>query len=126
MHQLPSFDDLMELNNSDPQAFEYLRSELVTEYIESSPENIQPRLQGLQFHINARRDMAKNPIDSCLIISRMMQDSFSEMRGSLQDLCRLTSNLQSAKSLPINQPLDEAKTSAKIFDLEKLRLSAVE
>ena len=44
----PSHSFLCHLLREDPQAYEELRRELITQVIDSAPESIQNRLKGLQ------------------------------------------------------------------------------
>jgi hypothetical protein len=109
MYQIPSFDQLMELNKSDPEAFETLRDELVEGYIETIHDDRQHRLQGMQFHINSRREMAKNPMYSCIYLSRIMQESFLNMRNTLQNLSTTPTDQVSSKGLQTHQSLSKTK-----------------
>ncbi len=86
MNNLPSFEHLKDLYNCAPEAFEELRAELVQSCIDSAPEDRRHRLQGLQFHIDARRSIAKTPMDSCITISRMMHEKFWGLHDKLDDL----------------------------------------
>lgn len=86
MTELPSFDELMKMYKSSPEALEALRLKLIEEVILSAPEEKQQRLRGLQFQIDAQRSMAKNPIDATIRISRMLQDSFVKLRAALEVL----------------------------------------
>lgn len=86
MIELPDFDELLKLAKEDPQALESLRKTLVDQVIERAPEKHQRRLRGLQFQVDAERQKAKNPTDACIRISRMMHDSFSNLRSTLLEL----------------------------------------
>ncbi|NQZ32497.1 MAG: DUF3135 domain-containing protein [Oceanospirillaceae bacterium] len=117
MYELPSFDKLVALNQSNPEAFETLREQLVDGYIDTVPTERQHRLQGLQFHINSRRDMASNPLDSCISLSRMMHETFWDMHTSLEDLSNLTSDNNSHASLIETQRLLLDKKPAEVLQL---------
>lgn len=73
---LPSFDELKSLAKENPEALEELRVSLVRQIINSvgDPER-KRRLEGLNFVIEMNKKKAKNPLQSCLILSRMMWDS---------------------------------------------------
>ena len=82
---LPDFNTLKRLAQDDPAALEALRQEKIRELIQSAPEAYRARLQGLQFQIDAQRRLAKNPVQSCINISRMMHDSFAKLREKLNE-----------------------------------------
>lgn len=122
MYNLPTFDQLKELHDYSPEAFEALRSELVNECIESAPEYRRNRLQGLQFHIDSRRSLAKNPLESCITLSKMMHEEFWGLHDSLEVLSELRTapkrvtlqsvDQQQSKLLaPDSQPNSEEKTA---------------
>ncbi len=81
---LPDFDELVALAQSNPAELERLRREMIEEVIASaSNERTQRRLRGLQFRIDATIRLSRTPMAACLTISRMMHDSFMELRESL-------------------------------------------
>ena len=81
--QLPDFDTLKHLAADNPDAFEALRQQHIDALIASAPATMQQRLRGLQFQIDAQRRLAKNPMGSCIRISRMMHDSFARLREAI-------------------------------------------
>jgi len=85
VRDLPEFDALMKMAKEDPEALENLRQTAVEELIQSAPLNQQRRLRGLQFQVDMERQKAKNPMDSCIRISRLMHDSFSKLRDTLNE-----------------------------------------
>lgn len=99
--ELPDFDTLMNLAKEDPEALEQLRNQLSQQLIESAPEGVKQRLRGLQFQIDARRNLASNPTAACVSISRMMHESFSR--------------LQSALNAPLSTPFPAETGCAKIL-----------
>ena len=54
------FNEWMELNKNDPEAFEKKRKELIDDVISSAPEKYQRRLKGISFQVDAIRARAKN------------------------------------------------------------------
>ena len=82
---LPDFNTLRQMAEQNPAALERLRLEKINNLIESAPEAYRHRLRGLQFQIDAQRRIAKNPLQSCLNISRMMHDSFHKLREKLHE-----------------------------------------
>lgn len=119
MYELPSFDQLVALNESNPQAFESLREKLVDGFIEAAPSNRQNRLQGLQFHIDSRRDLAKNPLDSCISISRMMHETFWDMHDSLEDFTEAAYGPEANEAQWSASNLLEDKKTAAVLPLKK-------
>lgn len=82
-NNLPSFDTLMTMAQTNPEGFERLRQREVDTLIASAPEQIQQRLHGLQFQIDAQREIQKTPMAACIKISNMMHESFAQLRELL-------------------------------------------
>ncbi|EOD56381.1 DUF3135 domain-containing protein [Aeromonas molluscorum] len=85
--ELPDFDTLKRLAATEPHLLETLLYEQIEAVIETANPDQQRRLRGLQFQVDCQRRLAKNPIDSCLRIVNMMQDSFFLMRSEMSRLC---------------------------------------
>jgi hypothetical protein len=81
--QLPCFDKLLELAREKPSELEVIRQKLCNQLIESAPEHMRDRLNGLQFQIDMERQLANNPVSSCLKISALMNDSLQELKELL-------------------------------------------
>lgn len=77
---LPEFDVLLQLAQEAPQELERLRLQLAHSTISSAPKQLQKRLHGLQFQIDAKRTLAKTPLLACMQISEMMHQSFEQLR----------------------------------------------
>ncbi len=108
---LPDFDELLALAQSDPTELERLRREMIEEVIASaSNERLQRRLRGLQFRVDATIRLSRTPMAACLNVSRMMHDSFLELRESL-----LSSAPLKARQGLVNQ------ASAQVVDLADVR-----
>ena len=80
---LPGFEKLMALAKTDPEKFERLRHRYTRELIRKVPPHLQPRLRGLQFEIDNRRRLAKNPLAACICISKMMHAAFQQLNDEL-------------------------------------------
>jgi hypothetical protein len=78
-----SFDELMHLASHDPEKLESLRKTWISNTINGAPKHNQRRLRGLQFQIDMAREIAQNPISSCLRISSMMHGELSKLRQAL-------------------------------------------
>lgn len=79
----PPFDQLKKLAATDPAAFEQLRSDLLEDFIRSTPPAHHQRLRGLQFVVDSRRSLAKTPVKAMLEIQSMMHGSLEKLRQSL-------------------------------------------
>lgn len=82
---VPTFDELRDLLQRDPEGFESLRAKLIDDCIRGSPRRNQRRLRGLQFVIDARRRVAGSPMKVLLDIQTMMYDSLITLRQALLD-----------------------------------------
>lgn len=76
---LPSFEELSALAENDPIEFEALRLRLCGEFIDSAPDYLQKRLEGLQFTIDMERKRSRSSYSLCLKISEMMNESLAEL-----------------------------------------------
>jgi len=102
------------LAKTDPAEFERRRVALLEELIASAPPDIQRRLRGTQFRVDAERQKSTNPLSATLRISRMMWESFSELREQLNQLAHPEtakpaekSQSRSAEILPFKKPVAE-------------------
>lgn len=104
MPSLPSFEKMREMAQNDPQALERLRQMHINKLIHQAPEHLRQRLQGLQFQIDATRRLSKNPMSSCLQISKMMHDSLQSLgtfiKGNTGEIELPKTDIQEAKILP--------------------------
>lgn len=74
------FDTWMHLAQQDPERFEALRAEAIERVIDSVTEDRKIHLRRLQWRIDQVRDRSKNPMAATVAISRMMWDSFQDLR----------------------------------------------
>ena len=84
--ELPCFDTMLEMAQTNPEALETLRQRQVSALIQEAPEHIRQRLHGLQFQIDAQRQIYNNPMSACVKISHMMNESFAKLRLHLNQL----------------------------------------
>lgn len=78
------FDYWMRLAKANPILFEYERKKIIEEAIKKAPLHRQENLRRLQWKIDVKRSLCKNPFSAYLHIYIMMMDSvFRE--GGLQD-----------------------------------------
>jgi hypothetical protein len=93
--ELPAFDELKRLAKEDPEALEAIRQQHVEYIISNAPASEQARLKGLQFQIDAQRQIHHHsPMGSCMKISKMMHESFAELRGWLNQIADLNDPLR--------------------------------
>lgn len=76
---LPDFETLARLARDDPQAFEVLRRDMVDDFIDHAPESRQARLRGLQFRVDAVRQLSKSDLGAAVKIYEMMWLSFRQL-----------------------------------------------
>ena len=122
---LPPFDDLVNLSEEE---LEKVRQKHIKEIIDSADNEDQRRkLQGLQFKIDMIRRKHKNPMGACIEISKMMHDSFLQLRDALKEAQENHINhLQNLKrGLPVNSSKTEDvkevvdNVAGKVLDFRK-------
>lgn len=84
------FDSLARLAQSDPQAFEAKRLEMIAQMIESAPQELRQRLHRFQWRIDMERERSDNPLQACIRISNMMWNMIHADRGFLWSLRAMT------------------------------------
>lgn len=80
------FDEWVTLSKVDPEAFEQRRLQWCNQLIQGAPEPCKRRLHGLLFQINMEKRRSSNAMDSCIRLSNLMWDKFTELSGELQHL----------------------------------------
>ncbi len=105
-----NFEQWRTLYETDPEAFEAKRLEVIERTILQAPEAHQRRLRGLMFEVEARRARAKTPMESCIAISSMMWDKFEQLRVQLNKLSdpEALDNVMSGE-------LEKPKSSARVI-----------
>ncbi len=101
---LPDHKTLRELAENSPDKLELILRANIAILIEKTSGRQRRRLQGLQFQIDVQRKLAKNSVDSCVRISRMMHDSFIELNRALTNFTK-------------NQPMCDKKKDSYIIYL---------
>lgn len=108
---LPSFDDMLKLAQNNPEQLEQLRQQLVSNLISSAPQAYQRRLRGLQFQIDAERQIASNPMSSCIRISKMMHDCLFELKQVIEP----ETQKQLSSRATAQQTISEVQPAAQIL-----------
>ena len=80
---LPSFDELKQLAQTDPDALTQLRQQLAQEAIERVPAERRQQLQALQSHIERKLSVAKNPLHAAVLLSEEMQRTLNKLQRAL-------------------------------------------
>jgi hypothetical protein len=101
-------NDWAKLAQQDPEAFETMRAELLQDFIQNSPANIQKKLECMQWKIEHIRRRANTPAEALAEISSMMWQSTQQLgvkQQNLLDICtgqeaETTPSHESAQILP--------------------------
>lgn len=96
---LPGFDQMRALAQSNPEALERLRKQEVENVINSAPEHMQRRLRGLQFQIDCKRRAQKSPMGACIALSNMMHESLLRLNVVLNGQTLAEQDIRHAKVL---------------------------
>lgn len=80
------FDGWMSLAESDAEAFEQRRRELLQAEIDLAPASLQPRLRGLQWQIDMTRQRCKTPAHASARLFEMMWEQVYGENGFLDVL----------------------------------------
>jgi len=86
---LVDFDTWSDLAQSDPQAFEARRTQIIEHMIQRVPAHKQHRMRCMQWKIDQVRAQASNPLSACITLSEMMWDSLAGPGGLRETLERL-------------------------------------
>jgi hypothetical protein len=86
---LVDFDTWSELAQSDPEAFEARRAEVIEQMIQRMPAHKQQRMRCLQWKIDQLCAQTSNPLSACIKLSEMMWNSLVGPGGLREALQRL-------------------------------------
>ena len=81
---LPPFDELMELAQNNPEAFNELKKEICEEAITFANEEMQPRLRAQQSHIDRVIQRCKNPHHANVILMRELSVQVGKFQAVLE------------------------------------------
>ena len=82
------FDAWKDLAAQDPEAFERKRRAVLDQTIADAPERMHKRLTGLQWRIDTERQLAPDPLASCIGIYEQMWSKVYDDDGLLDQLNR--------------------------------------
>ncbi|NGZ12473.1 DUF3135 domain-containing protein [Vibrio aestuarianus] len=80
---LPSFDELVELAQHNPEAFTQLKKDICEELILSASFNMQDRLWAQQSHIDLVVSQCKNPIHTNVTLMRELSQQMIKFQNAL-------------------------------------------
>lgn len=72
----PTINHLITWAEKEPELLQQWFEQEVENLISSAPITHQDKLRGLQFKIEMEKRRAKNPMASCIAISKLMYESF--------------------------------------------------
>ncbi|WED21657.1 DUF3135 domain-containing protein [Vibrio sp. JC009] len=81
---LPPFDELVELAEKHPDAFEQFRQDMCEEVITYASEEMQPRLRAQQSHINRVIKSCKNPHHTNVVLMRELSSQVGKFKDVLE------------------------------------------
>jgi hypothetical protein len=108
-----SFEEWVDLHDSEPERFEKYRKKLLNNLIDSAPERLKPRLKGLIFQMEAEAIKSKSQMAYNIRLSRMMMDMVEELMCQLKQLATINCKdmeqdhppVKSAILLPFNRAI---------------------
>lgn len=112
---LPDFDTLRDLARENPEELERLRVALCQKVIDEAPAHAKPRLEGLMFQINARREIARSNYEAAEELSGMMNHSLKRMQSMLKDLRTIQSESILLTTRHEHKSARETNETAKIL-----------
>ncbi len=80
------FEYWTKLAQSDPEAFERKRGELIGDFIAGQSEENRRRLKQLQWRVDSVREASANPLDSCVRIYEMLLEKAFGKNGFTETL----------------------------------------
>lgn len=108
-HENPDHDELSRLARDDPEAFEALRKQLISQLIERAPRHLQRRLEGVQFRVDAVRARSRNALGATVKVYQLMWGSFLGLREEL---------------ITLREPLRAPQCKAQVLDFRPRRVQA--
>ena len=96
------FEAWATLAREQPEEFERRREQEIRKVIDARPD-LQHRLEGLQFRIDAERKLARTPLKACLRISTLMWNSFYDLKDQLDGLAAGAGDTESPAPVPTHR-----------------------
>lgn len=99
---LPSFDELMALAQSNPEAFTQFKHDMCEEMILSASKEMQQRLWAQQSHIDRVVGSCKNPNHANVVLMRELVSQMVKFQDVLDGDVRDFDNQPSAQVIPLD------------------------
>ncbi len=106
------FEELAQLAQTDPEAFETRRQALIEEAISQAPEERQERLRRFQWRIDMERKRAKTPLAACLRLNDMLMEMVYGEGGFLEAVNTLKGILEGLEKGKVPQ-IEESLASSR-------------
>ena len=119
---LSDYELLSRVARDDPSAFEALRSEMISDFLDGVPEECQRRLRGLQFRVDCLRRLKGTPLARLLKIQALMWDSFLKMDQGLQEFVQSIHGTAAASEETQRSEIDSLP-SGRVIDLRRYSLN---
>jgi len=110
------FETWAKLAKENPEEFERRRHEEIRKVIDARPD-LRPRLEGLQFRLDAERKLARTPLKACLRMSTLMWESFYDLKDQLDGLAAETRG--TAPLVSVSTSTAPTQRSADIIPLRR-------
>ncbi|EMD1211291.1 DUF3135 domain-containing protein [Vibrio alginolyticus] len=81
---LPPFDEMVQMAERDPEAFEQFRHEMAKEMIESASEDMKERLWAQQSHIDRVISTCKNPHHTNVVLMNELRKQVVKFKAALE------------------------------------------
>ena len=98
---LPSFDELIDLAENNPEGFAQFKHEMCKEMIMSASEEMQGRLWAQQSHIDRVVDNCKNPNHANVVLMRELVSQMVKFQDVLEGDSAETEECGSAQIIPL-------------------------
>jgi len=81
--ELPNPEELRKMAEEEPEKLDELQALLNRQIIESAPEHMRPRLEGLLFQIEGECRRHSNPLARTIALNKLMMASLMELNDIL-------------------------------------------
>ncbi|MDG3084643.1 DUF3135 domain-containing protein [Vibrio hannami] len=98
---LPPFDELVELAENNPKAFELFKQEMCEQAITFASEEMRPRLRAQQSHIDRVIKRCKNPHHTNVVLMQELSSQMGKFKEVLDGDIDLN---ETAEVIPFNHP----------------------
>lgn len=116
-YDLPSFDELVKVAAENPEKLDEIRKLATESLIESAPARCRRRLRGIQFQVDMELRRSQSPLDGCIRISNLMNDSLWQLNSTLNETIGVLEDTpsQSSKDFDLSEG---SRRTAKILEFQ--------